>query len=150
MTLNPVADAYVSSSSPTSNYGSATALRVDGSPDVHSYLKFDVQGLPAGITKATLLLYANSTLPAGINLNAVADTGWDEKTITYNNAPAYNSTATSSSGAIKTTGWVTLDVTPLIGGNGMVSFTVTSTGSTAINLSSKEAGSNAPQLVIQY
>ena len=39
------ADTYVNSGSPTTNYGSATVWRVDGSPDLHAYLRFTVQGL---------------------------------------------------------------------------------------------------------
>ena len=39
------ADAYVGAASPTSSYGSATSLRVDMSPDVRSYLRFEVGAL---------------------------------------------------------------------------------------------------------
>jgi hypothetical protein len=41
-TLNPVADSYVQADLPGSNFGTATAMKVDGSPVTVSYLKFDV------------------------------------------------------------------------------------------------------------
>ena len=39
------ADTYVNASNPTSNYGRSTSLRMDASPNIHSYLKFNVNGL---------------------------------------------------------------------------------------------------------
>ncbi|MGA2503554.1 MAG: hypothetical protein ABSG01_05630, partial [Anaerolineales bacterium] len=44
LTFNPTADAYVLSTSAGSNFGTATNLRVDSSPDTHSYLRFAVSG----------------------------------------------------------------------------------------------------------
>ena len=40
------ADAMVDSSSPTTNYGTTTSLRVDSSPEREAYLRFNVSGLP--------------------------------------------------------------------------------------------------------
>ncbi len=48
VTFHPNADAYVISTSASSNYGTATNLRVDSSPVTRSYLRFAVSGLPAG------------------------------------------------------------------------------------------------------
>ncbi|HLB03513.1 MAG TPA: Ig-like domain-containing protein, partial [Gaiellaceae bacterium] len=44
-TFVSVADAYVDGAAPTQNYGTQTKLRLDSSPDVRSYLRFDVSGL---------------------------------------------------------------------------------------------------------
>lgn len=57
ITLNPVADSYVQSDLPTSNFGTATSVKVDGSPVTTSYLKFDVQALAAAPGKATLRVF---------------------------------------------------------------------------------------------
>ena len=55
LSFPPVADTYVSSSSPTTNYGNATTFRLDASPDLHGYLRFQVQGtMGVPITRATL------------------------------------------------------------------------------------------------
>src|SRR5262249_52822478 len=45
LTFVPIDDAYIASSSPTTNYGSATTLQVDNSPVKHVLLKFTVSGL---------------------------------------------------------------------------------------------------------
>jgi hypothetical protein len=131
------------------NYGTATTLRADGSPDIHSYLKFDITGLGGAPSQVILRLYANSTSTTGVNVSGVADTSWGEKTITYNNMPAINGTVTGSSGPIKTANtWISINITPLVSGNGTISIAVTTTNSTAISLASRETGANAPQLVI--
>ena len=41
----PVADAYISAANPGSNYGASTTLRADASPDIRSYLRFEINGL---------------------------------------------------------------------------------------------------------
>src|SRR5512146_2063588 len=89
ITFTPSADAYVSSAYPGTNYGTGTTLRVDGSPDVHSYLRFSVSGLGGlPITKAVLKIYANSGSTSGLAAESVSDNSWGETTVTYNNAPA--------------------------------------------------------------
>jgi hypothetical protein len=149
ITLNPAADSYVVSSSPTSNFGTSKTLYVDNSPIDHSYLQFNVQGLKKAPTKATLQLFANSTSSAGFDVYSVSNNSWAETTITYSNGPAFAASKTGSSGVIKTAGtFYSVDVTTLVKGNGLVSFGLATTGSTAINLSSRESGANAPRLMI--
>jgi hypothetical protein len=45
--------------------------------------------------------------------------------------------------------WISMDVTSYITGNGTYNLALTTPGSTAISLASRESGANAPQLVIQ-
>jgi hypothetical protein len=45
----------------------------DNSPDLNSYLRFDVQGLSGSITSATLRIYANSSSSVGYDLHTVID-----------------------------------------------------------------------------
>ncbi|MDR3575847.1 MAG: DNRLRE domain-containing protein [Anaerolineaceae bacterium] len=149
ITLNPAADSYVNSSSPTTNYGTSKTLYVDNSPIEHSYIRFNVTGLSGAPSKATLKIFANSTQSTGFDVYSVSDNTWTETGINYSNAPAFAGTKTGSSGAIKTSGqFYSVDVTSLVTGNGQVSFGLLTTSSTAINLSSRESGANAPQLVI--
>ena len=149
ITLNSTADSYVVSSSPTSNFGSSKTLLVDNSPIDHSYLQFNVTGLKKAPSKVTLQIFANSTSSAGFDVYSVANTSWTETGITYSNAPAFAASKTGSSGAIKTSGaFYSVDVTSLVKGNATVSFGLATTGSTAINMSSRESGANAPRLVI--
>jgi hypothetical protein len=65
----------------------------------------------------------------------------------YTNAPPLGNSL-ASSGAVATGSWVSFDVTPYITGEGTFSLGITTPGSTAISLASRESGANAPQLVI--
>ena len=146
-TFRPVVDAYVDSSHPSSNYGSSTALRVDGSPKVRSYLKFSLTGLSGTVTKVSLRLYATSSQSTGYDVFSVSETSWTETGITGSNAPAPAASKTGSSGKVSKNTWTTVDVTSLVAGNGTISIALTTPSSTALSLSSRE-GANPPQLVV--
>lgn len=148
LTLVPVADSYVSADSPTTNYGSLTNLRVDGSPTLRSYLRFDVQGLSGTVTQAKLRIFANSASTSGIVASSVSDNTWGETTLNYNNAPPLGA-ALGSSGPFGTGAWIEIDVTGYITGNGTYSFGLLTPSSTAVSLASRQAGVNAPQLIIE-
>ena len=149
LTFTTVADSYVDSSTPTVNNGTKTTLRVDASPVVNSYLRFNVSGVGGTITSVKLLIFANSSLNVGINALAVADNTWGETSITYNNAPVMGSVLKTSS-SIATGTWITFDITSsgYITGNGTYSFGLTDPSATALSLAARESGANAPQLVI--
>jgi hypothetical protein len=146
VTLNPVADSYVDSANPSTNYGTSTQIRVDGSPIVNSYLRFNVQGLSGSATQATLRLYANSALTSGYSVQRVADNTWGETTINYGNAPAIGA-AIGATGAVSANTWTSVDVTAYITGNGAFSFALTDPSTTALSLASREAA-NKPELVL--
>ncbi|MBI4785939.1 MAG: DNRLRE domain-containing protein [Chloroflexi bacterium] len=146
-TFNPVADAYVDSSNASRNYGTSAQIRVDSSPIVRSYLRFNVTGLTGAVTKATLRVYANGLLNSGITANRVANNSWGETAITYGNAPAVGS-AIATSNAVSANAWVSIDVTSYVTGNGTFSFALTSTNANALSLASRES-SNKPKLVIK-
>jgi hypothetical protein len=144
----PDADAYVSSSCPITNYGTATILQVDNSPTVNSYLRFTVQGLNGTVTRATLRIYANSASSLGVVASTVSNNTWTESTINYENAPPIGSSL-NSSGSFGAGEWVTIDVTDYISGNGTYSLALTTPGNTATNVASRESGANTPQLMIE-
>jgi hypothetical protein len=146
-TLVPVADAYTDASKPTSNYGSSTALRFDGSPVVRSYLSFDLSGVSAPITKATLRVYANSSAAAGFDAAGVS-TSWSESTLTAGNAPTPGSSV-GVSGPFTAGSWASVDVTSLLGSN-TLGVALSGINTTATSLASRESGANAPQLVLEH
>ena len=143
-----VADAYVSSSKPYTNYGSAPRLKVDLYPTLRTYLRFDVQGLNAAVTRATLRLYnyrggAYAVRSVGVN-------SWSESGITYANAPQFATTSLASSGSVSSGSWTALDVTQAVTGNGSFSFAVVSSlGGSATILSRENGATYAPQLVVE-
>ncbi len=145
-TFTAEADSTLLSNRPTSNFGLSTQLSLDASPDIWSLLRFDVAGLPGSVTSATLRLFTNNESTQGIAALAVADNGWVETAVTYNNAPTIGSLL-NSSGSISAGTWVEIDVTSYISGNGQFSLALTSTDSNRISLNSRET-INPPQLLV--
>jgi hypothetical protein len=147
-TFIPDIDAYVDANNPTTNYSSQTSLRVDGSPIVRSYMRFYAEGVSGNVTRATLLIYANSASSTGFMVHSVSDNTWTELVINYNNAPPMGS-ALGSSGAFTAGTLVRIDVTSYITGNGIYNFGLTTPSNTAISIASSESATNKPQLIIE-
>lgn len=146
-TFNPVADAPVLSNRATTNYGLLQTLIADSSPEINSYLRFDVQGLDGSPVTATLRLYALDTSSIGINVLNVADNTWQETSITYSNAPSLGSTI-NSSGSVTADSWVDIDISSYISSEGLVSLAfTTSDPNIRISFGSREA-TNAPELIV--
>jgi hypothetical protein len=148
LTFSPVADAYVNQSSPDKNYGSNPSIRVDGSPAERSYLRFEVSGINGTISSVTLRIYANSSSSSGFEVHKVGDNSWQEKNITYSNAPTPGAKVGTSS-RFSSNNWVTTDVSSLLNANGTVSIALTGINQTGINLASREDSHNKPQLIVE-
>lgn len=149
-TFTPVADSYVSSSARGTSYGAATTLRVDASPTQRSYLRFNVT-LPPGstITGATLRLFTTSARTGtGFRAYAVASTSWDERTITFDNAPPLGADL-GASGGWSTTGYKGVTLPAGSVREGLNSLAATTTSTTSKSFNSRE-GANRPQLVVTY
>jgi hypothetical protein len=146
-TFGPTADAYTSSDKPSRNYGTATTLRPDSSPVRNGYLRFDVSGLSAPVTKATLKLFARSNSSSGITLHGVSTNSWTETGITYANAPAIGSSV-AGSGRMSSGTYVSIDATSLVKGNGTVSMALKTISTSSKTLDSRE-GANKPSLIVE-
>jgi hypothetical protein len=147
LTFTPLADAYVTAAIPNTNYGASQMIRFDASPVVNGYLTFNVQGLSGPIVRAQLRIYANSSSSVGCKAFAVPDVSWGERSITYNTAPPLGREL-GSSGAIRSSTWITIDVTSLITGNGTFSVALKGLNATAVSLASRESGTFVPQLIL--
>jgi PKD repeat protein len=148
-TLLPVADARVNQASPSTNNGSAPALRVlsgSGSSS-HAYLRFDLSGLGGPVTSARLRLYCTDASNVG-GLLFPTSSSWAENTITWNNKPAASGPQFGAIGAVLLNAWVEVDVTSAVTGSGQVAFLLTSTSTNSATYSSRE-GANPPQLVVE-
>ena len=97
--IGQIEDTYASSTAPSTNYGSAHALKLSQSSEV--YYKFATPHLPSGvtITQATVKVpyYFESQLSGSMatrmfSLNA----SWSEKTLKWNNRPSASSTVLGS------------------------------------------------------
>ena len=147
ISFSPVADARVEEGSPGTNFGTSTYLRSD-KPAAQSYLRFDVSGVTGTIQQALLRLY----VPSGYSTtNGPAvygtDNQWEETLITWTNKPPPTTAASDNKGSILENQWVEYNVTPLVTGNGSVSFILIADSSDGVRFSSREA-TNKPQLVI--
>jgi hypothetical protein len=138
----------VDTSQPSSNFGTSTQLRIDGSPVVNGYVTFNVAGVAGTVTSATLRVFANSGQAMGYTAFAVPNTTWAETTITAANAPPPAATL-GASGKITASTWTSADVTSAVAGNGTYSFVISTTNATAVSFSSRE-GANPPQLVVNW
>src|SRR3954447_19575778 len=154
-TFAPTDDAYVDSSVPTTNFGTATRLTADNSPQSNVLLRFNVAGLPSGcaVSSAKLQLTVGSTTndnsPYGGDLYGSTNTTWAQSTVNWNSQPAAAATKTSSvatSVAISTA--YVWDAKPLVTGNGVVTFVVKSTSSDGARYYSSEGGTAAQDPVL--
>ncbi|HZH14574.1 MAG TPA: DNRLRE domain-containing protein [Archangium sp.] len=146
--FTPVADARVEGDYPAQNFGSSDSLKVDGSPEYTSFLRFEVSGLTGTVRRAKLRLYATAATATG---PAVYTTGsaWQEGTLTFQTKPATQSLLSRVTSVSSST-WVEWDVTAAVQGNGTVNLAVSATGTDGAAFSSREASNTAlrPQLVV--
>lgn len=151
-TFTTSADSYTSSAQKAANYGTAAQLLVgQGSDTTQAYLKFDVSGLTAPVTKATLRVYAGTASTDGFTVHKVNTSTWDESTLTFNNAPNLAKAVVATVPTTAAGQWVAADVTSLaITNASTVSLALVKAGKNAgpISLNSRQ-GANAPQLVIE-
>jgi PKD repeat protein len=152
VTLLPVADAKVRSSTPDRNYGTTTDLqvRLENPSTPHtfrSYLKFAVSGLAGPVTSAKLRLYVTDPTKDVGSLYTVSNL-WSETGITWTNAPLIGGNPLASVRAVTANTWLDIDLGSAISGNGEYSFALKEgTVSDSAFFSSRE-GANKPQLVL--
>ena len=84
-------DTYVSSSSPSSAYGTLPFLNVGNGSS--ALVQFDLSSLPSGttsasVTKANLILYVERLPASGALDLSSATSGWAELTTTFNTSPS--------------------------------------------------------------
>jgi hypothetical protein len=150
LTFTAVADTWVQDISPTTNYGAQPSVGVDGSPVKHILLRFDVAGLGGRpVLSAKLRVYCVDPSSLGGELHRVANTSWNESTVTWNTAPGADPGVLRTIGSVQAGNWYELDVTPAVSGEGPISFEALSTSTDGADYSSKEGLAGfAPQLVI--
>jgi hypothetical protein len=146
-TFQAQADSYVRSDFPTANNGTSTTLRLDATPTIRTFLRFNLSGLSGTVTKALLKLTATTTGTGYSVHGGVTDNSWSETGITYTNAPAFAATAAGTTGSFASGATTSVDVTSVISGNGLVTLVVDTGSTTAMSFSSRE-GASPPQLVV--
>ncbi len=150
LTFTPIDDAYVRESSPTSNYGDSSLLRVDGVSAKHSLITFNVTGVGSNqIANATLRLHNLNSSPEGGDFYQINNPSWNEGTVTWENAPSEEPTLLASLGQVISGNWYEVDLTNIVVGDGLISFKIISISPDGASYTSKEDSSGfIPELII--
>jgi hypothetical protein len=135
---SPSADAYVSQDSPSSNFGRAPVLLVDGSPRLESYLMFDVFTSGLTLLGARLELFALDPTSNGPLLYRTS-TDWSEPALTWNTRPGLIGSPLGNLGAISTGSWVSYDLTGVVTGTGTYGFGLIPEAGDGVDFASRDA-----------
>ena len=153
VTFPAVLDARVQEANASTNYATSY-LRTDGAsnPDVETYLRFQPAGITGTVTSARVRL--SDTNNATVDGPAAYGTSssWTETGIKWSNRPARTSGAHDDKGAIAAASQPEWNVTPLVTGNGAVSFVLANTSNDGANFASREDSTAArrPQLIVTF
>ncbi|MFJ5698422.1 phytase [Arthrobacter sp. NPDC093139] len=149
VTLTAVADTYVSTASPNSNFGRATSLAVSQNT-YRVLLRFDVS-LPAdsSITNASLRIYSRTSVNGSLIVHP-ASNAWEETTVTSANQPAWQTAELARTGVLRSSQYASATLpTSAVTTSGSVSFGLNTTAGVQGSLASRET-TQRPQLVITY
>ena len=151
-TLAPVADAYVDSSTPTTNYGTNAQLIVDASPVRETFLRFSLSALSGTVQDARLRLHVadvtNAESPNGGTVAVVSNNSWTENGLTYNNRPTSWGATVASVGAVSRNTWVEIPVTSAVTTGGQLTLGLRSTNDDGAFYDSRQTAATAPQLIV--
>jgi hypothetical protein len=143
------ADAYVTAATRATNFGHTRRLTVDGRPIARTYVRFNLNNVNDEVKRMNLLVYTHTSSRLGFRVRLATRT-WTERRITFANAPRPSNRFVAS-GPLSSATWKAVDVTSLVGAyEDEVSFVLTTVGTRAIILASRESGLHGPRLVIEY
>jgi chitodextrinase len=143
-TVTPAADAYVDSGRPSSNFGAATVLFLEGDPVRHVFMRFAV---PAGTpTSAALRFWSNTSSSSGFSVSVATASTWAESTLTFQNAPAFGAAIATKASITVGSNSIAIPIEQLTPGAD-VTLVLTRTASSRTDIQSKE-NTNKPALVI--
>jgi hypothetical protein len=143
------ADAHVSAATRETNFGRGRRLTIDARPLTRAYVRFTVTGNDRDIRRLNLLIYSHTSSQLGYRVR-LATRRWNERGITFENAPRPSSRFVSS-GPLRAGAWKAVDVTSLVGlVDPDVSFVLATVGMRAITVASRESGLHGPRLVVEY
>ena len=159
--LTPVADTFVEFNS-TKAFGPRKWIKVDGQPERITLIRFDMSSLARNkaveLVSAKLRLFALTNSPFGGTVDIIDQDicgEWDEKTLTWNNAPPGVFTSPPESlgafGPTQEFEWNEADLTlnlryiPL-----QFTMKITTNRANGVSYASKENTTAIPELVIEY
>jgi len=157
-----VADTYVQSDLPTTNFGTKTQLLVDngvasnpGTTGVQrTFLRVSVSGVGTQhVSSAHLQLQVanatNANSVTGGSIHAITSCGWSETTMTWNTQPPIDGAALATLGAVAIGQVADFDVTAAIPGDGTYCFAIDTASTDSAIYNSREGSVQRPALVVQ-
>lgn len=145
----PTADAWVNQQFPGRTYGTTGSLKGDSSPNQDILMNFTVSGIGTKTVKsAKIRLYVTNGSDRGGDIYKLLSTSWNEANVTWNTAPAQDSSVIASLGTTAKDSYAEFDLTGKIVADGVYGFKISLTSSNNVIYNSKEAAANKPQLVL--
>jgi hypothetical protein len=145
-TFLPAADSFSAPGTTLYKASGSLSLRVGGRPLALTLIQFTVPDLPGDVTHAKLDLYVRNRARTSIRAEAayvpVQVEGRRAK------IPALNDRSAAISGSVAANGWVSIDVTGLVRGKGLVTFVLTNPHGPRLDIASREVSYLAPKLSI--
>ena len=160
VTLYPIADAYVNSSSPDTNYGNENSLYTSLNSELnYAYTMFNLSSIPsdANVISAEFKVYLSDIggYTGSIGTHYCSDDSWTELGITWNDKPSFAETATDTVyyGMWVSYGYdswnVTVDVRNALSKGELTEVLVDHRSSSYAHFDSRES-SHSPKLEIEY
>lgn len=151
--FNAIADTYVRSADPQTNYGKDTIIHIDTSPDPieKAYLKFDLIPLKGKqIISAKLQIYAINGSTQSIQIRGIDNISWNETAIKYTIRPPMSAVFTSMPNVI-TNAWNEVDLTSYVKNKAGQVFSIgmDTVNPDGIHFTTRET-STPPRLLVEY
>jgi PKD repeat protein/uncharacterized protein YjiK len=154
----PSGDASVYSNDPSANFGDLETLELRNHKKqmVYSFLKFDVSGLSGDVASVKLRLYSNVGSNSSVSIYSVSNNyrntsiSWIETGLSWNNAPTIGGTPLDTLDSIASGTWIEFDLTQVVSGDGVYSFSLLNTSPNWVIYNSKEAIDNQPVLIVTF
>ena len=146
LNFQPAIDTYISGSAPTASYADRDRIKVDGTPETWSLLRFE---LPPGLRPRRVLiqLYARNTARRGGAAYAIP-AAWSSG-VTWQSRPALGAQL-AEIGRIRKERWVTIDVTGALQSSGVLAVAIVPASDHVATYHSAESSpSHAPRLIVE-
>jgi PKD repeat protein/glucose/arabinose dehydrogenase len=147
LSFGATADTYVSSESPTTSYGTRSALWADGSPLSWSLARFQIAGLAdREVTKVVLRVHETDASDSGGRVREVAG-AWSETT-TWNTRPQLGAVHASLNTPVSAGNWYEIELpTSVVTGDGQLDLGLDSLSTNGHVWASRHT-STPPQLLV--
>jgi hypothetical protein len=140
LSFTPIADAYVTSASPTQNFGADVTIRADGSPTDSSFLRFTVSGVAGRtIVRARLRLQVTGKSNSGGTIHRISSGTWTEAGVTYNTRPPVDGPAIQTLGSAALNAVMEFNLDGQVTADGTYNFALDTASTDAVVYGSREA-----------